>query len=892
MNTMCRVCGAVSLHLCFWCFATYAGTVATDGSLGRARTLSGPNFTIGAGLGQQRGGNLFHSFSALNLDRGESATFIGPTSIRTVFARVTGGQRSNIDGTLRCTIPNADFYLVNPDGVVFGPNAALDVKGSFAVTTAGAIKLGSSGSFSASRSAPSSLTTAAPAAFGFLGARPAAVQLRQAVLQVPDGKTLTLAAGTVRLDNAALVAPNGQVNVAAAGASSRIPVSFIGGGAAQSGTIEVSNASTLFAEGPGGGRVVFRGGELLVTGGSSIQAGTSGAGDSRGIDLEIAGLALFADGSGMEASSTGRGRAGDLNLSAGELRITNGSSLESATLSSGRGGDINVSSSRLVVDGAGQSAGLLTDTTGQRHAGAAGDILIRSREVRVLAGGQVTALSDGAGAGGSVNVRADDIVLDDRGGAGSTTIGALSQGTGAAGPAGDVTVITRNVLRILDGATLNTTTFTSAPGGTVSVAARSIVLDRGRSTQPTGIFANAEGTGAGGTGGDVRVHAGDLHLTRGAGIGASTFGPAAGGQVNVSADRMFLIGAGRIAADTVARNGGPGGAVNVHAGELQLTGGASIEASTGGTGRGGNVSVSAQQISIDGAGQSNPLSTGFFADSNGQFVGSGDGGAVRVVAGDLRLTNEAAITAATFGSGNAGNIIVNARQVFLDRSASLNAVSVGGGNAGNIKVRARILLEIKGHAAISTQANVANAGGIEVISGGSIVLDDSFIAAEAARSGGDIRLTAPVFIRLKHNATIRTDSVLGNGGNIAIDPLVLSLASGSTIDANGSRNGGNISIAATALLGARANPGLRNPNVTATGTTGVSGSINAGPANSDVARSLARLPTDLQAAALTLQPQCGQVVNISTFLIQGRGSTPEAPGFWQQDLDLGTPLPK
>src|SRR5438105_4699091 len=72
--------------------------VATDGSVGHARSLSGPNFAVTPDLGKQVGGNLFHSFRQFDLARGETATFSGPTSVHHVLARVTGGAASNIDG--------------------------------------------------------------------------------------------------------------------------------------------------------------------------------------------------------------------------------------------------------------------------------------------------------------------------------------------------------------------------------------------------------------------------------------------------------------------------------------------------------------------------------------------------------------------------------------------------------------------------------------------------------------------------------------------------------------------------------------------------------------------------------------------------------------------------
>ena len=148
--------------------------VVTDGTAGPRVRLDGPDFEIGADLGTRAGRNLFHSFERFSLDAGERATFSGPDAIRNVISRVTGGERSDIDGTIRSTIPGADFYFLNPAGVLFGPNASLDVQGSFHVSTADELRFADGAMFSARDPAASSFTVAAPEAFGFLGAAPGA----------------------------------------------------------------------------------------------------------------------------------------------------------------------------------------------------------------------------------------------------------------------------------------------------------------------------------------------------------------------------------------------------------------------------------------------------------------------------------------------------------------------------------------------------------------------------------------------------------------------------------------------------------------------------------------------------------------------------------------------
>ena len=106
-----------------------AGGVVNDGTLGGgqpgplAKDANGV-FSITPALGRQFGANLFYSLSQLNLDKGETADFVGPASVQHVLTRVTGGGASSIDGTLRCAIPRATLYLINPAGVAFGPTPA------------------------------------------------------------------------------------------------------------------------------------------------------------------------------------------------------------------------------------------------------------------------------------------------------------------------------------------------------------------------------------------------------------------------------------------------------------------------------------------------------------------------------------------------------------------------------------------------------------------------------------------------------------------------------------------------------------------------------------------------------------------------------------------------
>ncbi|PLZ76639.1 hypothetical protein CBP16_22180, partial [Fischerella thermalis WC217] len=113
-----------------------------DTSLGAESSVVNPNVVDGIDLitgGATRGSNLFHSFQDFNVDAGRGAYFSNPTGITDILTRVTGGNRSNIQGTLG-VLGNANLFLINPNGIDFGPNASLDLRGgSFFGSTADSV---------------------------------------------------------------------------------------------------------------------------------------------------------------------------------------------------------------------------------------------------------------------------------------------------------------------------------------------------------------------------------------------------------------------------------------------------------------------------------------------------------------------------------------------------------------------------------------------------------------------------------------------------------------------------------------------------------------------------------------------------------------------------------
>jgi len=162
--------------------------------------------------GAARGSNLFHSFLEFNVGHGRSVYFANPVGIENILTRVTGNNASDILGRLGVS-GDANLWLINPNGINFGPDASLDVRGSFVASTADGIGLGNNGVFSATNPDNSQLLTVEPGAlFHHAWETHQAKINNQADLAVGAGETLKLQSGTVTMTGS-LTAPGGRVEV-------------------------------------------------------------------------------------------------------------------------------------------------------------------------------------------------------------------------------------------------------------------------------------------------------------------------------------------------------------------------------------------------------------------------------------------------------------------------------------------------------------------------------------------------------------------------------------------------------------------------------------------------------------------------------------------------------
>jgi filamentous hemagglutinin family protein len=195
--------------------------VTPDGTLNTSVTTIGNDATITNGTAA--GGNLFHSFQQFSIPTGRLVTFdlVNTPNVSTIFSRVTGGSVSNIDGviqTLNGSSP-VSLFLINPAGILFGPNASLNIGGSFIGTTASSIKFADGTEFSAtSPTAVPLLTVSVPIGLQ-MGQNSRAITHQALNFVANPGSTLALVGGDLRLQDSYLNAPDGHIELGSVGSN-------------------------------------------------------------------------------------------------------------------------------------------------------------------------------------------------------------------------------------------------------------------------------------------------------------------------------------------------------------------------------------------------------------------------------------------------------------------------------------------------------------------------------------------------------------------------------------------------------------------------------------------------------------------------------------------------
>ncbi|WP_026100441.1 filamentous hemagglutinin N-terminal domain-containing protein [Fortiea contorta] len=257
--------------------------------------------------------NLFHSFAEFNISAGREAYFSSPNAdIQNIFARVTGGNASEIFGKLGTTgSSHPNLFLINPNGIIFGKEASLDVQGAFVGTTANGVQFGNQGNFSATNPEPVPLLTIHPSVLfanridqngNLINQSQAAAGknlLGEEVtgLRVPDGKSLLLVGNNINIDGGSIHANGGNVELASLAAPGNVGLNLAGNQIKLSvpdnverGNVSLNNAAEINVRSANGGDIRIYGRDVNLAGESKLRAGIEkglGTPNSQGGNIEI-----------------------------------------------------------------------------------------------------------------------------------------------------------------------------------------------------------------------------------------------------------------------------------------------------------------------------------------------------------------------------------------------------------------------------------------------------------------------------------------------------------------------------------------------------------------------------------------------------------------------------
>ncbi len=392
-------------------FTSQAGQaeVIVDGTLqGNSHSLTGPDYRITQSLGQTIGGNLFHSFAQFSINRGESATFLSISQINNIFARVTGGNLSTIDGSISSDNA-ANLWLINPAGWLIGKNAAINIAGDFHLTTANAINFGDHGVFFANPAQASSLSIAEPIDYQFQNAKPATITIDQASLSMNDGRQFSLVGGDIHLHEAHINAPSGMIILASNGESeggwaiSDQGLQQISG---TRGKIDIDDQSSS-----------INNPTLSINASVLNQTDSSGVGYSRTSKIELNAENINLKNTFMTAlvRNNATEAGGDINLIAENIELRH-SRIFTSVLGEQAGGDINISAQELLLTGltdSGTDGSLLKTDTRYQSYGLGGSISLNlANSLRMSAQSGISSATFGNGRGGNISVHSPLTQLD------------------------------------------------------------------------------------------------------------------------------------------------------------------------------------------------------------------------------------------------------------------------------------------------------------------------------------------------------------------------------------------------------------------------------------------------------------------------------------------------
>ncbi|MCH2169634.1 S-layer family protein [Myxococcota bacterium] len=763
------------------------GSVATGTSAKTADRL----YVIPEPYGEKRGSNLFHSFNEFEVGSEETARITGSSLERVILRLTRNGlapaalenlevHTMNLEGTLESEIPGADIVLLSPEGISVGGNARFDVQGSLSMSTAQALTF-SDGSFRSSGEGDPWTSTdpavpccgQAPTGFDFdvatdpeLGKLNLDLPTRGQVLRIPRGKALRAVARSFSASGGQILTDGGTLYVAAVGAAAiEVPTDLDAettwlAQVGADGIVELESiviaAQPESLPNPSGGRVLLRGGKLVMNSGAIIRA--NGSPTQPGIDL-AASRSITLDGRlerYQNSAAVLTGEAG-VRLIAPEV-----------ILGEAQPGQIRV-----------------------KNAGAE----IRADSVRMAGGSRITVYSTSGDGTQPLVLEVGNLTMEGE----NTTLEARD---GAPGLPQTLVIRADDAVELRNGASITSTPSRSSDAGGISIEAAALQLDGdGTAIQTVGRAADApesinivtNGEVALDDGavisslpsenqdaGNIRIEAGALSLEDGAQIQTPTQNARATGDIDVVVDGPIRISGVKVldngkAAAGLRTQAGPNslpgsraGDVTLEADSLEITDGGLITSSSEVSGSAGEIRIRTHgRVLIGGSDEGIP------AEIASRGFGEADAGSIELQVGSLEIRDDGGIFASSFGTQPGGGIRIDAAEQVVIVDGNVNAQAYRSESGGDIWITAAQLIELV-NSKIETRVRFEEGSGGNIFIGSEAgpqlaVINDSRIKADANQGpGGNITIRAGNLLQSAEPGQIDASSDAGLDGNVEI----------------------------------------------------------------------------------------------------------------------------
>ncbi len=520
--------------------------ISSDGTMSTTVNSSDNlNFTINDG--DRAGNNLFHSFGEFSVPTGGSAFFNNPATIENIISRVTGGSISNIDGLIQAN-GIANLFLLNPTGIIFGPNASLNIGSSFFGSTADSLVFADGTEFSAKPEVPPLLTVSVPIGLQ-LRETPGNIIVRGSLsstgLKVKSDKTLALVGGNVSIEGGKLKAPGGRIELGSVAGNNLVSLTPIAAGWALGyegvqnfQDIQLSQNALVDTSGESSEDIHLRGREIVITSDSTLAAFNDGATSGGTIALKASESVEVIGDSGLLTSSFSTGAAGDITIETRQLIVRDRSTINTTSQKgNGRGGDLTVHASEFVeVDGGGSQLTTKTFTNGD-----AGTLRITTGRLILRNGGQLSSSTESFGSGGKIKIKALESlevigqgIFDNQ--VFKSAVFAQTSGEEAKGDGGNISINTERLV-VQDGGSISVAAVEGSIGqaGNLTINANSLSLNQGSIIAETGKSAGEEGA-------NITFKISDLfRIENESLISATASGSADGGNIDIDTPSLIVF---------------------------------------------------------------------------------------------------------------------------------------------------------------------------------------------------------------------------------------------------------------------------------------------------------------------------------------------------------------